>query len=109
MGELRWHGRIYRDAAHLSFLHSGEQALKTLDIHGFGEHVLHDFIHQRMVGNLDVSLNVFLACGYIRKDGGEKIVRAHALDLRRNFLAPLETQKGQRAVCVPAPARAKDR
>ena len=43
------------------------------------------------------------------KNGGEQIVGAHALDLRRNFLAALKTKQRKRAAGVPAPARGEKR
>src|SRR5262249_5372051 len=65
--------------------------------------------HERMVGNLDVAFNVFLASSHIGKHRGQQIVGADALNLRRNLLAVLEAQQGERARGVPAPARFKDR
>src|SRR2546430_466695 len=61
-----------------------------------------------MTGNLDIAGNVFLAGSNVGKDGRKQIVGAHALNLRRNFLAALESQQGQRTICIPAPPRAKD-
>ena len=52
--------------------------------------------------------DVFLARGYIGKDRRQQIVRTHALNLWRNFLAALKAQQSQRAIGVPAPARPKD-
>ena len=87
---------------------AAQQRLQAIDVHRLGEHVFHDFVHQRMVGNLDVAFDVFLAGGHVGEDRSQQIVGAHALNLRRNFLAALEAQQGQSAVRVPAPARAED-
>ena len=52
--------------------------------------------------------DVFLARSHVGKHRRQQIVGAHALNLRRNFLAALKAQKRQRAIGVPAPARAKN-
>ena len=72
-------------------------------------HVLHHFFDQGMVGDLDVAFDIFKAGGDVGKDGGEEIVAAHALNLRRNLLAVLEAEQGERAVGVPAEAGGEDR
>ena len=83
--------------------------LQAIDVHRFGEHIFHHFAHQRMIGNLDFAFDVFLAGGHVGKYRSQQIVGAHALNLRRNFLAALKTQQGQGAVRIPAPARGEDR
>src|ERR1035438_6260789 len=65
-------------------------------------------IDQRMVGNLDVANNVFLARGHVGEDRRHQIVAANALNLWRDFLAALEAQQRQRAVGVPTPAGGED-
>src|SRR5258708_36187442 len=61
-----------------------------------------------MIRNLTLAFNIFKAGGRIREHRSQYIIRAHALYLRRNFLATLKTQQSQRAVRVPTPARAKN-
>src|SRR5579885_2557998 len=62
-----------------------------------------------MIWNLAVTGDVFEARSGIRKDRGQQIVRSHALNLRRDFLTSLKTQKGERAIGVPAPPSSKNR
>ena len=62
-----------------------------------------------MIGNLDVTGDIFLTRGHIGEYRGQQVVRTHALNLRRHFLSTLKTQKRERAVSVPTPARAEDR
>src|SRR5579863_717279 len=61
-----------------------------------------------MIGNLDVALDVFLTGSDVREHGSHQVVGAHALNLRRDFLATVETEEGQSAASVPAPASAKE-
>src|SRR5579864_6897091 len=61
-----------------------------------------------MIGNLNVPRNIFLAGRDVRKHRGQQIVRSHALNLRGNFLAPLEAQKSESPIRIPAPARSED-
>ena len=107
--ELRRYRRIDGEAADSSLLDAAQDFGEPFDIERFGEYVFHHLAHQRMVGNLDVAFDIFLAGGDVGKDRSEKIVGAHALDLRRNFFAALKTQQSEGASCIPAPARAKDR
>src|SRR5271163_1150612 len=62
-----------------------------------------------MIGNLDITFDIFLTGGDIGKNRCEQIIRAHALNLRRHFLAALKTQQGKRSRGIPSPARPKDR
>src|SRR5580692_3767787 len=62
-----------------------------------------------MVGDLNVSRNIFLARSDVREHRGQQIVRAHALNLRWNFLATLKTQQRESAIRIPAPAGAEYR
>src|ERR1700730_14554298 len=62
-----------------------------------------------MTGDGDVAGNVFLASKSFGKNGGQQIIGAHALDLRRNSFPTAKTKQGQCASGVPAPARGKER
>src|SRR5215467_16328556 len=104
MRELRWNRSIDRQTSNPAILHPAQQLLHSLDVQGLGKDVFHDLLHQRMVGNLNVAHNIFLAGGNVREDRSKQIVGANALNLRRNLLAALEAQKRQRAVGIPAPA-----
>ena len=93
MRKLGRHRRIHRDGANPAALESTQQFPHTLNIHGFGQHVLHDLVYQRMIGNLNVSLDIFLTRGDIGKHRRQQIVRADALNLRRNLLPALKTKQ----------------
>jgi hypothetical protein len=71
-------------------------------------HVLHHFFDQRMIGNFDVALNIFLAGSDVREDGGEEIIGAHALDLGRYLFAVLKAEEGEGAIGVPTEAGGED-
>src|SRR5689334_10560581 len=62
-----------------------------------------------MIGNVHGAIEIFRASGGVRKNRGQQIVGAHSLDVRRNFLAALKTEKREGARRVPAPTRAKNR
>src|SRR6266403_2847196 len=61
-----------------------------------------------MIGDGDVTRNVFLASKRFWKNGGQQIVGTHALDLRRNFFPTAKAKQGQRAPSIPAPARGEE-
>ena len=92
MRELRWNRRVHGDAADTSLFDPTQDIAQTVDVHRFGKHIFHHFGHQWMVGDLNISLDVLLACRDIRENRGQQIVGTHALNLRRNFLAALKTQ-----------------
>ncbi len=106
--ELRRHGRVHGYRLDLAIADLAQHGGQPVDIHRLGEHVFHHLVHQRMVRNLNIALDVLEASRHVGEDRGQKIVGSHALDLRRNLLASLEAQQGERAVGVPAPARLKD-
>ena len=86
------HRRVHGNTANAAVSHSAQQIFQSIQVHRLGENVFHYFVHQRMVGNLNVTLDIFLAGGDIRENRRQQIVRAHALNLRRNFLAALKPQ-----------------
>ena len=108
MRELRGHRRIDRNTTNATFVHVAKNALQTVDIHRLREHILHHLVYQRMIGNLNITHDVFLAGGYVWENRGQQIIRAHALNLRRNLLAALKAQQRQSAVRIPTPTRAED-
>ena len=108
MGKLRRHWGVYGQAADAPVVHTTQQLLQPFHIHRVGEHIFHDFVHQGMVGNLDVANNVFLAGGHVGEHRRQQVVGAHALNLWGDFLAGLKAQQGKGAVGVPAPARAEN-
>src|SRR5208337_3584887 len=108
VGELRRDRRIHCEATNGSAANAIQHAPQALDIHGLGQHVLHDLVDEGMVRNLDVSYDVLLAGSHVGKDGCKEIIAADALNLRWNFLPALEAQQRQRTVGIPAPARRKD-
>ena len=109
VGELRRHGCVYGDATNRAIENFREDALQAGDVHRFGKRVFHDFANERVIGNAQLAFEIFRASGGIGKNGSEKIVRTHALDLRRDFFAALESQEHESARGVPTPARREDR
>ena len=91
--ELRRHGCVHGNALNAAIGHRAQKMLESFEVHRLVEDVLHDFSDQRMVRNLDVAFDIFLAGGDIRKDRGQQIVGTNALNLWRNFLAALEAQQ----------------
>src|SRR5690348_7870225 len=62
-----------------------------------------------MVGNFNVAFEILRTRKRMGKNSREQIVRAHALNLRRNFLPALKAQQGQGASRSPAPAARENR
>ena len=109
MRELRRHRSIHRQHTNLSRSHPAQHRLQSFNVHRLGEHIFHHFAHQRMIRNLPLPINILEARCCIRKHRGQQVIRPHPLNLRRNLLAILETQQRQRSVCIPPPARPKNR
>ena len=86
-----------------------DELLQAVEIHRLVQAVLDRLVDERMVGNADVADDVFLAGGLVRKDRGEQIVGAHALDLRRHLPPAGEPQDGERARRVPSPSHFEHR
>ena len=55
MRELRRDRCVHRDAANLAAFHAPQQILQSLQIHRLMEYIFHYFIHQWMIGNLNVA------------------------------------------------------
>ena len=83
--------------------------LEPVDVHRLGEDIFHDFLHQGMIGNLNVAHDIFLAGSHIGEHRRQQIIGPHALNLGRNFFAALKAQQRQRAIGIPAPAGSEDR
>ncbi len=88
MGEDGRHGRVNAHAGDAAVQNPRKDTLQALDIHRFGQSILHDFAHQGMVGNLHFAFEVLGARGGVGEDCGQQVVGAHALNLRRTFLPP---------------------
>ena len=81
---------------------AAQHFVQAFEVHCFLQDVLHHFVDQRMVGNLDVADDGLEAGGGLRKDAGQQVFGARALDLRRNALALRHAQQLQRAVRRPS-------
>jgi len=106
--ELGGHGGIDGDGLDAAVADAFEDVAQAVDVHGLIHYVLHYFFDERVIGNLDVAFDVFKAGGYVGENGGEKIVAAHALNLRGDLLAVLETEESEGAVGAPAEAGGED-
>ena len=108
VGELRWHRSIDGDGLDAAVTDGFKDAAEAVDVHGLVHHVFHHLFHQGVVGNPDIAFDVFKAGGYVGEDGGEEIIAAHALNLRRNLLAVLKAEECEGAVGVPTEAGGED-
>ena len=108
VGELRRHRRVDSEAADRARRDAAQDLVEAVEVHGLLQDVLHHLVDQRVIGDLDVADDGLEAGGGLGEDAGEQIVRAGALDLRRDALALGHAQQLQRAVGGPAPARLED-
>ncbi len=72
------------------------------------EHVLHDLVDERVVGDLDVSDDGLEARRRLGEDRGHQVFGAGALDLRGDAFALGHTQQLQTTAGGPAPAVLED-
>ena len=86
-----------------------EHVDEAVEVHRLGQHVLHHFADERVIGNLDVAFDVLLTRGDVGEHRRQQIVGLQALDVDRHLLAAAEAEQRERAARVPAPARAEDR
>src|ERR1700751_943688 len=88
--------------------YTAEEIDEAFEVHGFLKDVLHDFVDEGMVGDLDVADDGLEAgCGR-GEDGGHKVFGTGTLDLRGDALAFGEAKKLQAASGGPAPAVFED-
>jgi hypothetical protein len=66
---------------------SRQQCNQSLQVHRFRQHILHHFLDQGVIGNLDIAFNVFLARGDLGENAGQQVIRSRPLHLRRNAFA----------------------
>src|SRR5215470_8947197 len=109
MGKLGRNWCVYRQALNPAVVDIPKELFKTNNVHRFCEHVLHDFVDQRMIGNLDLSDDVLRTRLSFRKNRSQQIVGAHSLDLRGDLFSSLESHKRQRATGIPPPSCCKQR
>ena len=90
MRKRRRRRRVHRYAPDAPLVHRSQYRLQAFEIHRFLQHIVHHFLHQRMVRNLNIALDVLEARRSLRKNAGQQIVRANSLHLRRNLLSFLK-------------------
>ena len=107
--ERRGLGQIARNDIDLTADQSAQQMLEPVRIHGFFQTIAQCLLHERMIGHFDVADDVLAARDLIRKHGGEQILRVHACERRRHFLAAAKARQPECNRCDPAPARGEHR
>ena len=108
VGELRGDGRVDGEAADGAVFDAAQDFDEAFEVHRFLKDVLHDFVDERVVGDLDVADDGLEAGGGLREDAGEEVFGAGALDLRGDALALGHAQELQAAAGGPAPAVLED-
>ncbi len=73
------------------------------------DHVLHHLFDQRVIGDLNIAVDVFTAGGHLGKNGSQQVVALDPLNVRRNLLAVAKAEQRKRAVGVPAEAGGEQR
>ena len=107
--ERGWLGQVARKHVDFAGLHPREQRLEAFNVHGFMEAVFDGLLHEWVIGDVTVAGHVLETRDLIWKAQGKQVVRLHALELRRNFLAAAKSKKSECAGSIPAPARLKHR
>ncbi len=81
-----------------------DHAAQSLEVHRLVQAVADRLVHQRVIRDPNLTREVLRARRLIRKDRGQQVVRAHALNRCRDLAAAGESKHRQRARTVPAPA-----
>lgn len=102
-------GGVDCEAADGASSDSPQELDEAFEVHGFLEDVLHDFIDEGVIGNLDVANDGLEAGRGLGEDGGHEVFGAGALDLRGDTLALGHAQELEAAGSRPAPAIFEDR
>src|ERR1700735_5688641 len=88
-------GCIDGEAANCTVFDTFQKFDKALEIHRFLQNVLHHFVHERVIRDLDIANNSLEAGRSLRENGSHEIFRTRALDLRGDPLALRETKELQ--------------
>ncbi len=108
--ENRWFGEIDGQRPNPAVANSLQHRFQSVDVHCLMKAVVQGFFDQRMVGRLNVHrADVVLARQLVRKYGGNQIIGAGALNLRRHSSATVVAKHRQGAGRIPAEASTKQR
>ena len=108
MGEDGRGWSVDGETADGAVFYAAEEFDEAFEVHRFLKDVLHDFVDEGMVGDLDVADDGLEAGGGLGEDGGHEVFGAGALDLWGDALAFGEAQELQAASGGPAPAVFED-
>ena len=106
-GRGRW--GIHCKAPDLSPFNPPQQGRQPVHVHRLGQTVTNGLLDQRVNRHGHLSLLVLPAGQRAGKDGGQQVLRAHPLDLRRDPAPVDEPEQRQRACGIPPPATGKHR
>jgi len=81
------------EAADSAFLYAAEKFDKAIEVHCFLKDILHDFIDEGVVGDLDVADDGLEAGRGLGEDGGHEVFGTGALDLRGDAFALRHAQE----------------
>ena len=109
VGERRRLRRVASDETQLPAVDAFEHARQPGEVHRLLQAVAHRLADERVIRNLPVARDVLEAGRRVGEDRGHQIVREHALELRRHFLAAAIARDGERDGRIPPPACLKDR
>ena len=109
MAEDRRLRRIDGFGRYLTALDGAQNGPQAIEVHCFVQTVVDRLAHEHVIGHANRSGEVLAASRRVGEARRKQIVRAHALNLRRDFLARAHAQDRQRAGGVPAPARSEHR
>ena len=103
VGHRRGQRGIDRQGANPPLLDGQQQRPQSVDVHGLVQAIGDRFVDQWVIGGID-GPGMIIPAGQLRwEDGGEQVLRPHALDGNRHPLPPLMAQNGQGASAIPAP------
>ncbi len=108
-GQRAGAGEVACDHVDLARLQAAQDAQQAVQVHRLAQAVVQGLADQRVVGNLALADDVLQAGDLVGEHGGEQVLAAHALDLRRGLLAAAEARQRQCGHGIPAPARAEQR
>ncbi len=104
MRQWRWLGQVAGNALDRSSFDLPKKRDQAVNVRCFGKAIVNALFDQRMIRNFPVAYDVLEAGELIGKNRGQKVLRFHPLQRRRNSSAATLQRQSQRPRGIPPPS-----